>query len=287
MGSSSSFLLATALAVLVASPGGAQDGECAPLCPTSPPCGDECSNTPFRPTFCWTTPLGPARADVVTALTNFLYCEGGTYALCFYSGPATPTAPGGRPLPCVLSASGHVADCTCQAYTSGPYFVDINGILNRGAYFETVAKCGADGSGCANLLNCGPNGDVPGCKTRATPPVCTYIAGQSRTDPASSLIPGADLISAFGFTMADQYGLGSKPCEAGLYAGCMTAPCRYPAGVTSVSDGDPVQCECPTYDGVYQVGQDGARCDLEGGHVWSAANVSVTLPAPPKPPAPP
>ena len=119
--------------------------------------GHDCSNYPYHPTDCWTTPYGPAKADVIipkpetkTAMTspNMLYCEGNTYALCFFSGP--PTADGQVPstntaLPCVLSKDGKSANCTCQAYTSGPNFVDINGILNRGAYFETVNVCGTDG----------------------------------------------------------------------------------------------------------------------------------------------
>src|ERR1700687_4593994 len=120
----------------------------ATLWPKPPPCGSgsTCSTTPFVPTECWTTQYWPAPADVVVKPSNMLYCSGGTYALCFFSGPPNATGHNfaNKPLPCTLK--GNVADCTCQAYT-GSYFVDINGILNQGAYFQTVNACGQDGSG--------------------------------------------------------------------------------------------------------------------------------------------
>jgi hypothetical protein len=235
------------------------------------------------PTDCWTTQYGSAKADVITggALTspNMLYCNGGTYALCFFSGPPDATGKktaGNDPLPCVLE--GDVAKCTCQAYTSGPYFVDINAILNRGAYYETVQACGPDGSNCANIANCGPKGDKPGCKERTAAPVCQYVQNQDPEDPAVSLIPKADLVSTFSFAMDDDYRLGSKPCPAGLYAGCMTAPCFLGEGAASPpADGQKVQCECPTYDGVFQIGQSNQTCSIPPGddgtaYVWSAAN---------------
>ncbi len=254
-------------------------------CADPPPCGDDCSNYPFTPNDCWTTPYGPAKADVILGdpltSTNMLYCEGGTYALCFFSGPPYPT---GRrrddnpPLPCVLE--GDVANCTCQAYTSGPWFVDINGILNLGAYYETVAACGQDGSGCANIANCGHDGSKEGCDEQTTAPVCGYVQSQDPDDPTVSLIPGADLISTFSFAMRDDYQIFPTDCPANLYAGCMTAPCFFEEGDDSVEDGEPVRCECPTYTRPYQVGQPGQACtipDQDGkSYVWSA---SYTAPA--------
>jgi hypothetical protein len=219
---------------------------------------------------------------VVLADTNFLYCDGGTYALCFFSGPPQPTGKPrdrgeNRPLPCVLDASGAVASCTCQLYTSGPYFVDVNGILNLGAYFETVQACGADGAGCQNLGACGKDGSRAGCASLPAAPVCRYVRDQNPRDASVSLIPGADLVSAFSFAMEEGYRMGSTTCEPGLYAGCMTAPCYLPAGASHPpSDGDPVQCRCPTYDGVYQVGQLDQQCSIPDqgatSYVWSAAN---------------
>jgi hypothetical protein len=250
-------------------------------CPNPPACGDNCSNHPFVPTDCWTTPYGPAKADVVMGdpvrSTNMLYCNGGTYALCFFSGPpyATGKNPADNaPLPCVME--GDIAKCTCQAYTSGAYFVDINGILNRGAYDQTVQVCGQDGSNCANIKNCGPDGRLPGCEKRTVAPVCQYVQNQNPDDPTVSLIPKADLISTFSFAMNKDYTTLPTPCSAGLYAGCMTAPCFFQEGRSSASDGDPVQCDCPTYNGVYQVGQPDQQCTIPSqdgkSYVWSASN---------------
>ena len=257
-------------------------------CPNPPPCknGEEgCSNYPFKPTDCWTTQYGPAKADVIVSTerggavrsTNMLYCEGNTYALCFFSGPAekTGTSDKNNPLPCKLNEKGDTADCTCQAYTSGSNFVDINGILNRGAYFETVNTCGQDGSGCRNIVNCGPRGDLPGCKAHQEAPVCTYVTNQSPSNPQGSLMPKADLISTFSFAMSGKdgtYELGSIPCS-GPYAGCMTAPCSYGPNHTSPTQkGELVQCQCPVYSGTFQIGQKGQTCSIAPDHVWSASN---------------
>ncbi|HTG33932.1 MAG TPA: hypothetical protein VLB76_13465 [Thermoanaerobaculia bacterium] len=260
------------------------------LCPNPPPCktGHDCSNYPFHPTDCWTTEYGPAQADVVVGpkiggpvrSTNMLYCSGNTYALCFFSGPPTPTgtSSSNKSLPCVMN--GDTADCTCQAYTSGPNFVDINGILNRGAYFKTVDVCGQDGSRCKNIVNCGPRGDLPGCdKHIPEAPVCKYVKEQSPSNPQASLMPDADLISTFSFAMSGKgggYKLGSTSCD-GLYAGCMTAPCFYGPGHKSpTTDGELVECRCPTYNGVNQIGQANQSCSIAGDgkatFTWSSSN---------------
>jgi hypothetical protein len=251
-------------------------------CPDPPPCGDDCSNVPFQRTDCWTTAYGPAKADIIVGnplkSTNMLYCDEGSYALCFFSGP--PTATGKRrsdnqPLPCVVQ--GDVANCTCQVYTSGPYFVDINAILNLGAYYETVEACGEDGSKCANIHNCGRGGNKPGCDKRTQAPVCQYVKNQNPDDPAVSLMPKADLVSTFSFAMKEDYRMGQTKCEAGDYAGCMTAPCFFNEGAaTPPKDGDPIQCQCPIANGVFQVGQPKQECSIASdgatAYVWSAAN---------------
>lgn len=259
-----------------------------PACPEPPvDCGSgpetNCDNYPFVPTACQPTANGPARADVVAGPTNFLYCSGGTYALCFDSGPPQPTGTNpdqNHALPCVVEIGENgvpVANCTCQAYTSGAYFVDIYSILNRGVYLQTINQCGADGSDCPNLATCGEDGS--GCAGQQEAPVCGFLAGQRADDNASSFFPGADLISAFSFAMEDQYPIGSTACQ-GRYAGCMTAPCYSSAGGTDeIADGDLVQCSCPLFDGDFQVGQDPPRqCQPQGApgdsqtYVWSASN---------------
>jgi hypothetical protein len=268
-------------------------------CAPPPPCGSNCSNTsnPEAPP-CWTTPYGPAEADVIIpgkekggalVSTNMLYCSHATYALCFFSGPPNPT--GRHPnknqaLPCKVN--GDTAQCTCQAYT-GHSFVDINGILNFGAYNQTVygssnptvQACGADGSGCRNITTCGPDGKKPGCEDLPEAPVCQYVKNQSAANPQASLYPDADLISTFSFAMEPQYPLGSFDCTtttpSASYAGCMTAPCKYQPGTTGIpKDGTTVTCECPIVTGPFQVGQrDLTSCtiqpDANGSYVWSAS----------------
>ncbi len=203
-----------------------------------------CDELPFVYNVFWTTEYGPAAADVETAASNMLPCSGPQYALCYYSGP--------EPMPCKVDRERGVAICECYALerAAAPYryFVDVNAILNTCAYIETVRDCGHDGAGCT---------------AENSAPVCQYLAEEPQT-----LMPGADVVSTFGLSELPKYGKpGCTECS-GLYAGCMTAPCR----TTTNEDGDTVAiCECPLFDGPYQVGQDGQQCDLGAGLVWSAA----------------
>jgi hypothetical protein len=249
-----------------------------PLCSSiTPSCGTNCTNTPFEPTSCRPTRFGPARADVVIRPANMLSCQGDAYALCFFSGPPAGLF-GGQPLPCVLGPGGLTADCTCQYYRSGTNYVDINGILNQGAYYQAVQQCGADGCECANAM-AGKAGKCASSTKQAT--VCTYVGNQPKGDPASSFYPKSEvqIISTFSLAMTPPYQLAKKPptCH-GKYAGCMTAACRFTDGKppSSHKDGDPIHCDCPVYDGDYQVGADGQACTIPSSngksYVWSASN---------------
>jgi hypothetical protein len=258
-------------------------------CSSSPKCAPNCKNVPFEKTECWTTQYGPAAADVVMApagkkatdSSNMLRCESGPYALCFFSGP--PEASGKHPkdnnkLPCIVDPSGKTANCSCQYYSSGENFVDINGILNLGAYYQTVAQCGQDGAGCRNLNNKLKCDATPNLKECQEALVCQYIRNQNRQKPEQSLWPGADTVSDFSFAMASDYDMTSfTPCTTNRYAGCMTAPCTFPGGVAP-NDGGIVQCSCPIVQGVFQIGQvspvakEPYRCNLGDVHVWSASN---------------
>lgn len=186
----------------------------------------------------------PAFADVLVEPTNFVWCKGGPYALCYYSGPSTGD------LSCTLTPDGRYANCNCFEVPWGAYFVDMNAILNREVYQETVQTCGADGSACSGAANVNEA------------PVCQAINQRK-------LIPGADLISTFSLDCVPSDGLGLTNCGQAPYAGCMTAPCKKTAtkGI--------VQCSCPTYNGPYQVGATLAdpqtQCTLGGDLVWSAA----------------
>ncbi len=202
----------------------------------------------FVPNDLMTTPFGPAYADILLEPTNFLPCEGGPFALCYYSGP--------DPDSCVLVGDGTFANCKCFEIAYGKYFVDINAILDLDEYLETVDACGADGSGCQDTNSA---------------PVCETIN-------SGNFIPGSDAISVFSFDCVPEEGIGDTNCPQSLYAGCMTAPCLR-TGEEGI-----VECSCPTYDGPYQVGLDDQACVLEDDHIWSAAynpNITGTTPVPP------
>lgn len=285
-------------------------------------CADSCKNdNPFELTSCKTTPYGPARADIVigsNALqsTNMLYCPGGTtekprpYALCFFSGPTSTTGvPNwqGAPknvLTCTPDWQTGFANCQCQVYNTGAYYVLINSILNRGVFWQTHKVCGADGSLCKNIAACDNNGQqktscgaqpCPTCPDQIAP-VCGYV-GEQPYDTKNGLFPQlphtsvsrVDLISTFSYAMGDlqstgPYQLGSVSCTNGFYAGCMTAPCVFPEG-SSKADGSIVNCSCPMWQGDYQIGQPAANLQQSqgcpasnAGWVWSAAN-AVAPPA--------
>lgn len=204
-------------------------------------------NKPFRLNTLPTTTYGPPWADIVTAQSNFLECKGASVALCYYSGPGPTT-------PCTLDGLG-IANCTCYEIPSGQrYFVDINAILNLDVYLKTAARCGKDGSKCR------PTGKIEA-------PVCDAINN-------NTLIPGADLVSAFSLYLEKTFPVDPTTCSTpAAYAGCMTAPCKR-TGKKDPNTGLPlVQCGCPTFTGPYQVGtqisQD--QCVLGGNYIWSAA----------------
>jgi len=205
-------------------------------------------NFPFNDTM--TTPFGPAFADIILEPSNFLPCEGGPIALCYYSGPEPET--------CVLNPDGKTANCECFEIPYGKYFVDINSILNLDVYNDTIAQCGTDGSGC---------------QVTNSAPVCGSIND-------GTFSPGTDMISTFSFECVPEEGIGSTNCDQPplLYAGCMTAPC------SRTSEEGMVSCLCPIYDGPYQVGLNDQACNLGNDMVWSAAynpSVTGTTPTPP------
>jgi hypothetical protein len=235
---------------------------------------------PFRLNTLPTTEYGPAWADIVLSPTNFLACKGASIALCYYSGPEAPAAPGAAPMPCDVAADG-AANCTCFKIPNGqPYYVDINAILNLDVYLDTVNVCGHDGRECQPFGN-------------KSAPVCDSIN-------AKKFIPGAELISTFSAYLdktyplepADTLACTSTPYSP--YAGCMTAPCttlKDPATGLPVVDPatklELAQCACPTFTGAFQVGypNGSSSCSLGGGNVWSAAyTVPPELPVPPQPP---
>lgn len=206
------------------------------------------SNAQFVFNDTMTTPFGPAFADIVLESQNFLPCEGGPFALCYYSGP--------EPENCELTVDGTIANCKCFEIPYGKYFVLINGILNLNVYNDTVAQCGKDGSGC---------------QVSNSAPVCESINN-------GTFIPGTDMISTFSFDCVPEEGIGQTSCSQALYGGCMTAPC------TRTAKEGIVECACPTYDGPFQIGLNNQSCDLGGDLVWSAAYnpyETGTTPTPP------
>lgn len=209
---------------------------------------------PFKLNTLPTTPYGPPWADVIMQKSNFLECKGAAIALCYYSGPGPTT-------PCTPDGLG-IANCTCYEIPAGnPYLVDINAILNRDVYLQTVAKCGKQGQ------NCRPSGPLEA-------PVCEAINN-------NTLIPGADLISTFSLYLEKQavserdreFFINPTQCQSASYAGCMTAPCKRLKKIDPNTHLPLVQCGCPTYTGPYQVGKKipQEECALKGPYVWSAA----------------
>lgn len=231
----------------------------------SPYCGDDCGNLPF----CLLTCEGASSGSE----TNLLYCESATYANCHYSGPpwATGTNPDNVPLPCQLNADNTVASCKCEVF-EGPSYVHMNYILNLGVYYETVAVCGADGSGCQNQATCPPGTTGPCEGGGEIPPVCKYVAQQNPNDPKTSLIPGADLISTYGYDMDEDYpdtSPTSTTCNELVIANCMTAPCKYESAGADSSGARYATCACPTtFESSFTLSQDGQTCNLPEGYVW-------------------
>jgi hypothetical protein len=190
-----------------------------------------------------TTTFGPAWADVITDPVDFLPCFG-PYALCYYAN-------------CPTNPDGTVSACECFEWF-GPNFVLVNGILNADSWQATDAQCTADPASC---------------QQRNGSPVCKDI---NRGDFYSN----ATRVSTFGFYRAAVEPIGEKDCTQmpGPYAGCMTAPCAGP--VMSNPDGTvTIECECPVYDGPYQVGQSDVQCDTSP-TVWSASYNTIPPPNP-------
>jgi hypothetical protein len=217
----------------------------------------------YTPNPLLTTPFGPAKADILLQPANFLPCEGGPIALCYYSGPEPPPQPD---LSCEVTDDGQFANCDCVEIPSGKYFVDINAILDVEMYEQTVKKCGEGGFDCFLHTN--------------KAPVCTAINNKSLFARQ-----GADTISTFSYALNSSQGfmIESKNCDKALYAGCMTAPCKRTSRSVEICDSKtdlcsfyPIdECACPTFNGKYQVGKEGAVCDIgdgqPGDNVWSAA----------------
>jgi hypothetical protein len=188
-------------------------------------------------------------------------------------------------LPCTLGEGGLKADCKCYSYQDGKEwnYVSIGSILNEEVREKTMSdsECGPTGASCINLSNqakCELSGNV-GSGNCKFAPVCKRLGTVGGKLSGQTLYPDLPRdysISTFSFKHATSYPIGSTPCEAGLYAGCMTAPCQVD------EDGEFSNCTCPTYNGVFQIGQtlDSKACDLQketnGKHVWSAANVDIS-----------
>jgi hypothetical protein len=201
-------------------------------------------------------PPKPAYANVIVQQSNFLPCQGGPFALCYYSGPNG--APASEDLSCTLTDDGRFATCKCYEIPYGTYYVLNTAILNYEVYLETVRKCGLDGSLCSSTPN--------------SAPVCDHIN-------ENHFIPGADVISTFSFDCVPTDGIGSTSCSSAEppYAGCMTAPCK------RTDKPGIVECSCPVFAGPYQVGQNDVSCNLGDDLVWSAAYAAgaPTFPTPP------
>jgi hypothetical protein len=227
-----------------------------------------------------------AWANVTLQSSNFLACRlerTGPIALCYYSGVPGSEVSGDHPdtPKCVLSADKKTATCDCyQISHNNPVgatysYVDINAILNKRVYLQTISVCGKDGSRCLNGANVATNPNL------REAPVCNAIRNKT-------LFPGADVVSDYTPILSAENGLTDYQCPtsgtSNIYAGCMTAPCR----ATDRTDPDTglplVSCECPTFDGPNQVGnpliEEVADCSPDP-YVWSSAYKPPTMPTVP------
>ncbi len=230
----------------------------------------------------------PPEADAFLYPTAFLACDNNPYALCYYSGPDTPTPRypnvDATPLPCTVEgAEPGTADCVCYAITEkqvGPLatnFVLIGSILDDTVRAATIEQCGPRGKNCLNMVNmqaCKQDPDHEACqRAKVCDTLGTFAEGSTTEYSRPTLYdnhPDGDeveLISTFSFTYSFNHPFGSTNCAEtpGIYAGCMTAPCKQTEeGLTT--------CACPLYEGKYQVGQSGdVQCDISP-NVWSAAD---------------
>ena len=147
---------------------------------------------------------------------------------------------------------------------------------------KTEKRCGKNGKLCLNMENehhCAGNPTDKACQPA---PVCEHL-GDLKTGEGQDFYPRGELISTFSFKNAVRYPISSTDCSERpflRYAGCMTAGCGEPYEEKGQSF---VDCECPTYRGPFQFGQSNSElaCDLGGDNVWSAANTTMSLPAPP------
>lgn len=192
-----------------------------------------------------TTAYGLPWADVTTSSSDWITCFG-PYALCYYAN-------------CTPDPSGLTADCPCYS-TFGTNFVDINAILNNDVYNETKAFC---------------TNDPAACHTPNQAPVCQSLM-------SGSFMQGAVNFSTFSLYRATKEPIGLTDCtsQPGLYAGCMTAPCFGATTEDTTNGTSTIQCDCPLYDGPFQVGQNNLSCD-DGDRVYSAAYNLIPPPSTP------
>lgn len=170
------------------------------------------------------------------------------------------------------------SNCRCIEIEKGPYFVDIHAILDKEIYLATVKKCGHGGENCSGQINMAP--------------VCTAINKGVFLKDAS---PRPTTVSTFSYQLNDVpgYEISNTTCadsQAGLYSGCMTAPC-VPTGETvnichpvpganmgEICNEHPItECTCPNFAGPFQVGTPNANCKLDQGFTWSAAFTPAQL----------
>jgi len=220
-----------------------------PANPTPTPCvlGGPFCGTSFTVNTIAPTMYGPAWADVITSPIDFYPCFG-HYALCYYSDCAV-----------TAGTNNTVSDCPCFDWY-GTSYVLINGDLSLDSYQATIAQCTNDPQSCSI-----PNGA----------PVCAEINN-------GTFYSGAKTVSTFSFYRAKEEPIGSMDCsqEPGLYSGCMTGPC-FGDAIPEPNNGTvTIHCDCPNYNGPFQIGKAGESCD-NSPMTWSAAYHPTLIPSNP------
>src|SRR5262249_3817112 len=145
--------------------------------------------------------------------------------------------------------------CPCFEWY-GTNYVDINSILNLDSYLATVGACS----------------DPANCQQPNSAPVCDDLI-------SGSFLPAARRFSTFSLYRSKEEPIGSTDCtgsDRSPYAGCMTAPCFGPTTPGSDLHTAMITCDCPIFDGPYQIGKtlDPSACDDSPMAGSAAYNVS-------------
>lgn len=211
-------------------------------------CHTSTTNCPLAAPYCGgafplnTQNTTPYGPPWANVTTQFLPCYG-PYALCYYAD-------------CTPGIDSTVTECECEPLF-GLNFVEISSILNKTVYEETIKVCSEDPQRCSI-----PNGA----------PVCDAINNRKFYQTVPDVVAVSDF-SFVGFNASAAIGTDCTN-NPGVYSGCMTSACY-------TNDAGLLTCICPTFNGPFQVGQQGVSCNIQPLTYSAAYNPNENLPSVP------